>query len=126
MNLIGAFHIASLARSRANPARVNCFMRSNSSCNCLRPAAVSRYACFWRDGIFLLEALDPAIFKQAPQSAKQRAGAHADAAAAQQLNIFDQGVAVAGVSGQAGEDQQDGFGERLRLRRSWFASRHVA
>ena len=35
-------HKASAALSRANPARVNCFMRSNSNCNCLRPAAVSR------------------------------------------------------------------------------------
>src|SRR5579863_6359797 len=41
-DLVGSFHRASAALSRAKPARVSCFMRSNSICNCLRPTAVSR------------------------------------------------------------------------------------
>jgi hypothetical protein len=44
----GPFHTGLILR-RAVAVRVNCFIRSNSSSNCLRPIGVSLYACFSRD-----------------------------------------------------------------------------
>ena len=117
-------HNASLAFSRANPARVSCFMRSSSDLQL--PAARRRQpiGLLLARGVFLLEALDPAVLEQPPQRAKQRAGAHADAAAAQYLDVLDQRVAVAGMIGQAGENQQDRLGEGLGFELACL--RHVA
>ncbi len=94
---VGASHIASLARRRANPARVNCFMRSNSNCNCFTPAPVSRYACFWREvSSCSKRAIQPSSNnrRNAPNSVPS---AHPHPAAAQRLNILEQGVTVAGI-----------------------------
>src|SRR5436309_1837692 len=40
---------AFLGLRRAWTARVKCFNRSNSNCNCFRPAGVSLYACLSRE-----------------------------------------------------------------------------
>jgi len=52
---------------------------------------------FFTRGVWLFEALDPLIFEQSAQSAVQRTGAHADAAAAQRFNVFQKRVAVPGL-----------------------------
>jgi hypothetical protein len=61
--------------------------------------------------VFLFEALDPVVFEKAPQSAVKRAGAQDDAAIAHFLDIFEDGIAVAGLFEQAEKDEEHGFGE---------------
>ena len=60
-------------------------------------------------GVLHLEALDPAILEEPPESAEQRAGAQADAAFADHFDIFDQGITVARHFRETHEDVQHGF-----------------
>ena len=60
-------------------------------------------------GVFELEALDPAILEEPPESAEQRAGAQADAAFADHFDIFDQGITVARHFRETHEDVQHGL-----------------
>jgi hypothetical protein len=62
-------------------------------------------------GVVFLEALDPAIVEQAAERAVERAGAEHDAAGAYFLDIFEDGISVARVFGQAEQDEQDRFSE---------------
>ncbi len=63
--------------------------------------------------VVLLKTLDPAVFEKPAESAIERAGTQADAAAAEGFDILHQSVAMARLVREADEDQGDGFGKRF-------------
>jgi hypothetical protein len=60
-------------------------------------------------GVLVGEALNPFVFEEPMERAVERAGAKADAAVAQAFGVLEDGVAVAGLGGEAKEDEQDGL-----------------
>jgi hypothetical protein len=70
---------------------------------------------FLARGVFLFEAFDPRIFKQAAERAVEGAGAQSNAPPAERFDVFEEGIPVARTIGETEQDQQDGLGERLGL-----------
>ena len=63
--------------------------------------------------IILIERLDESVFDEPSNRPVERAGAQSHTAAAEVLDIFDEGVAVARFVCEAGEYQQNGLRQRF-------------
>src|SRR5258708_3024525 len=62
--------------------------------------------------VLRLESLDPVVFKEPAESPIQRSGAQPDPAGAEDFDVLQQGIAVAGSLRQAQQYQEDGLGQR--------------
>ena len=95
--------------SRQLPHPIQLEMQLSASCR-------SKFIrLFFPRGIFLVEALDPAVLEKSAKRAVKGARAQRDPAVAEGFNILHQRVPVAGLRGQAHQDQQDRLSQGFSL-----------